>query len=58
MSTEQPAEETFISHLVELRDRLLKASIGILIVTAVLMAWPGPTVLYDLLAQPLIDALP
>jgi sec-independent protein translocase protein TatC len=58
MSTEQPAEETFISHLVELRDRLLKASIGILIVTAVLMAWPGPTVLYDLLAQPMIDALP
>jgi len=58
MSTEQPAEETFISHLVELRDRLLKASIGILIVTALLMAWPGPTVLYDLLAQPMIDALP
>ncbi|HEX8604213.1 MAG TPA: twin-arginine translocase subunit TatC, partial [Pseudoduganella sp.] len=58
MSIEQPAEETFISHLVELRDRLVKASIGVLIATALLMAWPGPTLLYDFLAQPMIDALP
>jgi sec-independent protein translocase protein TatC len=58
MSTEQPVEETFISHLVELRNRLVKASIGILIVTALLMFWPGPSLLYDFIAQPMINALP
>lgn len=58
MSTETPAEETFISHLIELRDRLVKASIGILIATAALMFWPGPAHIYDLLAQPMIAALP
>jgi sec-independent protein translocase protein TatC len=40
--TESPGEETFISHLIELRDRLVKASIGIAIVCAALMLWPGP----------------
>jgi sec-independent protein translocase protein TatC len=58
MSIEQPAEETFISHLVELRDRLVKAAIGVLVVTALLMFWPGPTALYDFLAKPMIGALP
>jgi sec-independent protein translocase protein TatC len=58
MSIEQPAEETFISHLVELRDRLVRATIGVLIVTGILLAWPGPTRLYDFLAQPMIDSLP
>ncbi|TWI61786.1 sec-independent protein translocase protein TatC [Pseudoduganella lurida] len=58
MSTEQPVEETFISHLVELRNRLVKASIGVLVVTALLMFWPGPSMLYDFIAQPMISALP
>jgi sec-independent protein translocase protein TatC len=57
--TEQAAgEETFISHLIELRDRLVKASIGIAIVCAALMAWPGPSRIYDFLAEPMIAALP
>ena len=57
--TEQAAgEDTFISHLVELRDRLVKASIGIAIVCAVLMAWPGPSEIYDLIAAPMIASLP
>jgi sec-independent protein translocase protein TatC len=57
--TEQAAgEETFISHLVELRDRLVKSSIGIAIACAALMFWPGPAQIYDFLAAPMLQALP
>ena len=58
MSQQEQVEETFISHLVELRDRLVKASIGILIATAALMLWPGPSHVYDLIAAPMINSLP
>lgn len=51
-------QETFISHLVELRDRLVKACIGIAIVCLALFAWPGPSAIYDLLAAPMVAALP
>ncbi|MDO8654614.1 MAG: twin-arginine translocase subunit TatC [Undibacterium sp.] len=54
----QGAADSFISHLVELRDRLVKASIGIAIVCAALFAWPGPSAIYDFLAQPMIASLP
>ncbi len=56
--TEEAAGETFISHLVELRDRLVKASIGIAIACAALFIWPGPSQVYDLLAAPMIASLP
>lgn len=57
--TEQAAgEDTFISHLIELRDRLVKAAIGIVVVCVALMIWPGPSHIYDLLADPMISALP
>ena len=52
--TEQP----FVAHLVELRDRLIKAFIAVGIVAAVLAVWPGPGALYDLLAAPLVAHLP
>jgi sec-independent protein translocase protein TatC len=52
--TEQP----FVAHLVELRDRLIKASIAVGVVALVLAIWPGPATLYDLLAAPLIAHLP
>jgi sec-independent protein translocase protein TatC len=58
MTDQAAGEETFISHLIELRDRLVKASIGIAIVCAVLMFWPGPSSIYDFLAAPMIAALP
>ncbi|MFC0349962.1 twin-arginine translocase subunit TatC [Undibacterium danionis] len=51
-------QDTFISHLVELRDRLVKACAGIAIVCAGLFAWPGPSAVYDFLAQPMVAALP
>jgi sec-independent protein translocase protein TatC len=57
--TEQAAgEETFISHLVELRDRLVKASIGIAIACVALFIWPGSARVYDLLAAPMVASLP
>jgi sec-independent protein translocase protein TatC len=51
-------QDTFISHLVELRDRLVKACAGIALVCAALFAWPGPSAVYDFLAQPMVAALP
>jgi sec-independent protein translocase protein TatC len=58
MTDQAAGEETFISHLIELRDRLVKASIGIAVVCAVLMFWPGPSRIYDFLAAPMLAALP
>ena len=52
--TEQP----FVSHLIELRDRLIRASIAIGVCFGVLMVWPGSAHLYDLLAAPLVEHLP
>jgi sec-independent protein translocase protein TatC len=52
--TEQP----FVQHLIELRDRLVKATIGVAIAAAVLGIFPGPAALYDLLAAPLVAQLP
>ncbi len=52
--TEQP----FVQHLVELRDRLLRAVYGIAAVFAVLVFYPGPARLFELLAIPLVKALP
>ncbi|WMW80257.1 twin-arginine translocase subunit TatC [Undibacterium cyanobacteriorum] len=51
-------QESFISHLVELRDRLVRACAGIAIVCIALFAWPGPSKIYDFLAAPMIAALP
>ena len=52
--TEQP----FVSHLIELRDRLIRSLWGVGLIFFALAAWPGPKHLYDLLAMPLIKALP
>jgi sec-independent protein translocase protein TatC len=51
-------QESFISHLVELRTRLLRALGAIALVFIALMFWPGPGHIYDLLAAPLTAALP
>jgi len=52
--TEQP----FVQHLIELRDRLVKAAIAVLVAGAALAIYPGPAELYDLLAAPLVAQLP
>jgi sec-independent protein translocase protein TatC len=58
MTEKAAGEETFISHLIELRDRLVKASIGIAVLCAALMLYPGPAAIYDIIAQPMIASLP
>jgi sec-independent protein translocase protein TatC len=52
------SEQPFVSHLVELRDRLIRAVIAIAIAFAALAVFPGPSGLYDLLAAPLVAHLP
>ncbi len=49
-------QETFISHLVELRDRLLRAVVAVIVVFVCLMPWAGD--IYDLLALPMMNTLP
>lgn len=52
--TEQP----FVQHLMELRDRMIKAVIAIAIAAIALALFPGPGALYDIMAAPLIASLP
>ena len=51
-------EAPFVSHLVELRDRLIRALIAVGIAFGVLALYPGPAGLYDLLAAPMVAHLP
>lgn len=55
-SQPQSQEESFISHLIELRDRLIRAILAVVIVFVCLFPWAKE--LYALLAQPLIASLP
>jgi sec-independent protein translocase protein TatC len=50
--------ETFISHLVELRQRLIRAVGAVLVFFIALFIWPGSGYIYDILAMPLMAALP
>ena len=52
------SEQPFVEHLMELRDRLIKALLAVGAVAAVLFWWPGPAALYDWLAAPLVAHLP
>ena len=63
MSTEprdelEGTEAPFVSHLIELRDRLVRALIAVGLCFGALALWPGPAGLYDLLAAPLVATLP
>ena len=49
-------QETFISHLVELRDRLLRSIIAVVVLTLAMMPWAKD--IYAVLAKPLLAALP
>jgi sec-independent protein translocase protein TatC len=52
------SEAPFVTHLIELRDRLVKAFIAVAVGFGLLSLWPGPGGLYDLLAAPLVASLP
>lgn len=49
-------QETFVSHLIELRSRLIRAIVGVLIVFLCLVNWARE--IYTLLAAPMLAALP
>jgi sec-independent protein translocase protein TatC len=51
-------QESFISHLVELRQRLVRAVGVVLVLFLVLFFYPGAGTIYDILALPLMNALP
>jgi sec-independent protein translocase protein TatC len=51
-------QESFISHLVELRQRLVRAVGAVLALFVVLFLYPGSGTIYDYLALPLMNALP
>jgi len=50
------SQDTFISHLVELRDRMLRAILAVVLVFVCLFPWAKD--LYALLAAPLLSVLP
>jgi len=54
--TGNDSERPLIAHLLELRTRLLRGVVGLLVVLACLL--PFANTLYALLAQPLLDKLP
>jgi len=64
MATEDPKDELagteapFVTHLVELRDRLIRALAAVVVVFVALCVWPGPAGLYDLLSAPMTHNLP
>lgn len=49
-------QETFLSHLFELRDRVIKSAIAIIVVFVCLVYW-APDI-FHLFAQPLLESLP
>ncbi|HWV18916.1 MAG TPA: twin-arginine translocase subunit TatC [Rhodocyclaceae bacterium] len=49
-------QETFVSHLIELRSRLIRAIVGVLIVFLCMVNWARD--IYTLLAAPMLAALP
>ena len=51
-------QESFISHLVELRQRLVRAVGLVLVLFVIFIFWPGSGAIYDFLAVPLMSALP
>ncbi len=54
--TSQDGEQSFLSHLIELRSRLLKAVVAVLVLLAGLI--PFANKLYGILAMPLLEKLP
>lgn len=52
--TEQP----FVAHLIELRDRIIRAAYGLIAATVLLAIWPGPSRLIDIIAAPIRAHMP
>jgi sec-independent protein translocase protein TatC len=50
--------QSFFSHLIELRTRVIRMLLAVLGVFVVLTIYPGTGAVYDFLAQPMINTLP
>ena len=57
-AADSSSQDTFISHLIELRSRLMRAVVAVLAIFVVLFLYPGPSAIYDVLAQPMLSSLP
>ena len=57
-SDQEQSGDTFMSHLIELRSRLLYAVSAIMSVVVVLFIYPGASFINDLLAAPMLASLP
>ena len=55
---EEEREDSFMSHLIELRKRLLIAVASVVGVFIILFIYPGASAIYDVLAQPMLASLP
>jgi sec-independent protein translocase protein TatC len=51
-----PTELGFLSHLIELRSRVVRAAVSVLV--AFLALWPFMRTIFDALSRPMINALP
>ncbi len=49
-------EQPFVTHLLELRDRVMRAFIGVLVIFVCLFPWAND--LYQLISEPLLEVLP
>ena len=58
MTTEDSSSDTFVSHLIELRTRLMRAVGTMLVVFVILFLYPGASAIYDMLAAPMLASLP
>lgn len=56
LSAENDLEQPFVSHLLELRDRLLRMIVGVLVVFIILVPFANP--IYEIISAPLRDQLP
>lgn len=57
-SSTDDVSQSFFSHLIELRTRIVRMLIAVLGVFIVLTIFPGTGTVYDFLAQPMISTLP
>ena len=58
MTPEDSSSDTFVSHLIELRTRLIRAVGTMLAVFVILFLYPGASAIYDMLAAPMLASLP
>lgn len=57
LGAENAPEESLMSHLLELRSRVMKACLALVVVFAALMVFPGQKEIFNLLFYPMVDAL-